>query len=1161
MMNRGHLRKVIRDCPDAILVIDKRGDIKETNEKIETLLSATRLNTDRTVKSSISILKTMLQNADITHPAFSTKSFFLSGEERIVPLHVKGANIKSSDGEQREHLYLFKDISEKKKIEDEIKNVKTTLKQLLEQSGKAAIIERIKEDFDENKAQMNSIIEYATDGIVTTDAFGCITKVNKAFSKLLGYPAHELEGKHWMEFSPLEEKEFRTNYGDTIKSEKYIESTMEKMNDLINREESYFEGYLRRSDGLYVPLWCNLFWIHNRRRERIEGIVIARDLSEKKIAERNLRKALHELQESKDYLENIITNSADAIFLTDASGFITNVNKAAVKFTGYTYEELLGKHVTALQSHSEDVSFEQPRGNFRKRLFGEGAVVGLETVFKSKSGDPLSAEINCSLLKDESNAIIGGVVCVRDIRERKRIQAMEIHNAFIANISHELRTPLTLSIGPLEGLLQGECGVIAKQAQEQIQLALRNNRLLLKMINQLLELSRLESKSETISYYRKDMNQFISTIADTFSFVAKKKHIRFSLARGEDTPPVYIDPDKMERVFFNIIGNAFKFTPNGGTIEINISYGSKGKRGDFIQISVKDSGIGIKETDLPHIFERFMQAESTSSIQHQGTGLGLALAAELVELQGGKIAAASEYGKGSTFTVYIPAGKKHIRDLSQIKEDEVEVLRSQQEVECSDLRYEEVTPLEHVPTGERPFILFVDDNPDVRKYVTGILAKQYDVISAADGQEGLEKLQQYLPDLIISDVMMSPMDGYEFCKIVKSNPQLKHIPFIFLTAKADTGFKIESLEEVADDYIVKPFNARELMARAKCLLRIQELARENLLKEKKVAELTEALGERYEYHKLVGKSAIMQEIYRFLEKIKATESPVLITGETGTGKELVAHAIQQNSRRKGRPFIVLNCTAIHKNLMESELFGHVKGAFTGAVAHKKGIFESADGGTLFLDEIGEIGLTTQAKLLRVLEEGTFRPVGSSNEKKVNVRIIAATNRELKKMVDKGAFREDLYYRINVISIKVPPLRERKEDVPMLIEHFIKEAGGDKGKEKKFSDKAFACLMKYDYPGNVRELKNIIESTLALSESTIMSSNELPAEVKSGGGRPLPHRRIENEKTLGSARKHAEKGAIMQALNQAKGNKLKAAKLLNVSRTTLYAKIQQYRIKC
>jgi transcriptional regulator with PAS, ATPase and Fis domain len=246
--------------------------------------------------------------------------------------------------------------------------------------------------------------------------------------------------------------------------------------------------------------------------------------------------------------------------------------------------------------------------------------------------------------------------------------------------------------------------------------------------------------------------------------------------------------------------------------------------------------------------------------------------------------------------------------------------------------------------------------------------------------------------------------------------------------------------------------------------------------------------------------------------------------------------------------------------MESEFFGHVKGAFTGAVANKKGIFESADGGTLFLDEIGEIGLTTQAKLLRVLEEGTFRPVGSSTEKKVDVRIIAATNRDLKKMVDKGAFREDLYYRINVISIKVPPLRARKEDVPMLVEHFIKEAGGDTRKEKKFSDKALSRLMQYDYPGNVRELKNIIESTLALSESTIISSNELPPEVKSGGGRSLPHKRTDDEKTLGSARKQAEKGAIIQALNQAQGNKLKAAKLLNVSRTTLYAKIQEYRIK-
>ncbi|KPJ58292.1 MAG: hypothetical protein AMJ42_03565 [Deltaproteobacteria bacterium DG_8] len=451
-------------------------------------------------------------------------------------------------------------------------------------------------------------------------------------------------------------------------------------------------------------------------------------------------------------------------------------------------------------------------------------------------------------------------------------------------------------------------------------------------------------------------------------------------------------------------------------------------------------------------------------------------------------------------------------------------------------------------------ILFIDDNLDVRRYVTGILSKEYEVITAEDGLKSLEKLKEYIPDLIISDIMMPRMDGYQFCKSVKSNPELRHIPLIFLTAKADTELKIEGLEEGADDYIVKPFNSQELLARVKSMLRIQKLIRENIVKEKKIAELIDVLDEKHQYHNLIGKSLPMQEIYRLLEKIKNKESPVLISGETGTGKELVAHAIQKNSKRKDHPFIILNCTAISKSLLESELFGHIKGAFTGAVADKKGIFELADGGTLFLDEIAEMSLSIQVELLRVLEEGTFRPVGGSEEKKVSVRIIAATNKNLKKLIDQGRFREDLFYRINVINIHLPPLRERKEDIPLLVEHFIKESNG----KKRISEKALNQLMKYSYPGNVRELRNIIERALMLCESNLINYKDLPLEVRKDARRSqLPSNVGRQELTL----ERMERETILQALKQVKGNKLKAAKLLNISRSTLYVKIEKYHIAC
>ena len=270
---------------------------------------------------------------------------------------------------------------------------------------------------------------------------------------------------------------------------------------------------------------------------------------------------------------------------------------------------------------------------------------------------------------------------------------------------------------------------------------------------------------------------------------------------------------------------------------------------------------------------------------------------------------------------------------------------------------------------------------------------------------------------------------------MKANPALKHIPLIFLTAKTDPVCKVEGLDEGADDYIVKPFNAQELLARVRAHLRIQPVGKGKGIKEEKTNLLREMVKQSNHDHLIIGNSRPMQEIYRLLNSLRDSESPVLISGETGTGKELIAHTIHSASKRHKYPFIILDCSVLNKNLLESELFGHVQGAFTGAVADKKGIFELAEGSTILLDEIGEMCLETQVKLLRVLEEGTFRAVGSSEEKKVSVRIIAATNRDLHKMVAQGKFRQDLYYRINVITIKVPALRERKEDIPLLSRAF------------------------------------------------------------------------------------------------------------------------------
>jgi len=312
---------------------------------------------------------------------------------------------------------------------------------------------------------------------------------------------------------------------------------------------------------------------------------------------------------------------------------------------------------------------------------------------------------------------------------------------------------------------------------------------------------------------------------------------------------------------------------------------------------------------------------------------------------------------------------------------------------------------------------------------------------------------------------------------------------------------------------------------------------------------------------IIGGSKSMAAIYRFIASTRITESPVLITGETGTGKELIARAIHRNGIRHRQPFFTLDCSVLNKNLLESELFGHVRGSFTGAVADKKGVFEIASGSTLFLDEIGEMSLDTQVKLLRVLEEGTFRAVGSSEEKKVSVRIIAATNRDLKQMIQKGTFREDLYYRINVITIHLPVLRERKEDIPGLIEYFMKKLNGRPGSARQFSPEALNQLVNYSYPGNVRELRNMVERVSMLCEHEVIGVEDLPPEVrretkKYASGSVNGWHSLSLQEIV----KRTERKMIARMLRLVNGNKVKAARMLHISRSTLYAKMEEYEIE-
>ncbi len=460
---------------------------------------------------------------------------------------------------------------------------------------------------------------------------------------------------------------------------------------------------------------------------------------------------------------------------------------------------------------------------------------------------------------------------------------------------------------------------------------------------------------------------------------------------------------------------------------------------------------------------------------------------------------------------------------------------------------------------KKPILLVVDDEEDNLMVLKGRLSKRgYEVICVFSGFEALEKLETVSPDLILLDVMMPEMDGIETLKRIKEGQLNEFLPIMLLTAKDDKESRIVGLEAGADDYIGKPFDIDELNARIRAMLRIRALNMALDNSKKEVKRLTSELKGQYTYENIIGASEAMLEIFEKIKGAASITSPVVITGESGTGKELIARAIHYSSQLADNPFVPVNCAALPADLIESELFGHKKGAFTGAVSDSPGIFRKANGGSIFLDEIGDLPKAAQAKLLRVLQEGTVRPVGGTQETQLNVRVIASTNIDLDEAVEAGDFREDLYYRIRVLTVESPPLRRRKSDISILVKHFIGELN------KKFSrnirgvdDSAMKALLAYDWPGNVRELVNVIESCYVYADIEWIGEKHLNLK-KSPKKKSGPQ-----GKTASSAEfltlDEMEKSHIENALILAENNKAKAARLLAIHRSLLYKKIEEYHI--
>jgi len=447
-------------------------------------------------------------------------------------------------------------------------------------------------------------------------------------------------------------------------------------------------------------------------------------------------------------------------------------------------------------------------------------------------------------------------------------------------------------------------------------------------------------------------------------------------------------------------------------------------------------------------------------------------------------------------------------------------------------------------------VLVIDDEPGVRESLRMLLKQSYEVLTAVSGNEGMQLLSEHAVDVVLLDILMPGMDGLEVLEEIKQRNLSAQV--VMLTATKTVKTAVTAMKLGAFDYVTKPFDIDELQVIVERAVQSAALARE-------VQNLRAEVGVRYSFENIVGSSPKLQAVLRTVSMVAPLKTTVLITGESGTGKELIAKALHYHSPRKHKPMVTINCAAIPENLLESELFGHERGAFTDAYVKKPGQFELADQGTIFLDEIGEMNPSTQAKILRVLEQGEFARIGGAQAIHVDVRVIAATNRDLHQGMREGNFRSDLYYRLNVVSVHLPALRERREDIPVLVHHFLQVKSQQLGlAEKSFSNEALDLLMQYSWPGNVRELENLIERALVLSPGQVMTGEDLPQYLHAGNGRTHPAQQsvLRGETRLSEAVDQFEQELIRTALSQAQNNQTRAAEILGTTRRILKYKMDK-----
>jgi PAS domain S-box-containing protein len=878
---------------------------------------------------------------------------------------------------------------------------------------------------------------------------------------------------------------------------------------------------------------------------------------------------------TRDFLLKIIEASYDGIVIADMNDVCLHVNSAMERISGYGRDFFIGKRFS---DYFEVENWTAELSDEKVARVNETGRIAYEATMCRRDGRIVHLEHGVSLVQDNEGTCIATVWIVRDITEKKidalaLKQAHEYRNRFFANLTHEFRTPLTLCIGPLENLIQGDFGALGQPVREQLTTVLNSSRLLLMMVNQLLDFSRLQSGTMKISCARMQVNSLLAVLLGFYQEIQTQNNIIVDCAVPEDLPPLYTDPVHLRNILDNLMACVFTAAPAGSSITIAVEHvpsrtqgndsdtAAERSRTGCMHLSIQAGGISFSDDQCQHLFDGFEAIATGPDAISFSMAIRLLHARDLAGALGGSLTAEVVPQAGTRFVLTVPQSGADVQpELDFCDAESPSVAFS-------------IEPSDHAPeaaedsgqsSGTRPLVMIVEDNRMLRTYISTIVQREYDAVAVGDGLDALKKLQSCTPDLILSDIMLPGMDGYELLRTVKASEKLRVIPFVFLTARDAVEMKIAGLEEGADDYIVKPFNAQELMARIKSLLRLRELMIKNEAQASQISRMTTNLQEKYRYGAIIGKSAPMRRMYQLIESLRDSESNVLVTGETGTGKELVANAIHFSSRRSAGPLISVNCGAIPRELMEREFFGHVKGAYTGAVESRRGYFAEASGGTLFLDEIGEMDRDMQVKLLRVLERGEVSRVGDPIPHKVDVRLVVATNKDLRAEIKAGRFREDLFYRIYVIPIHVPPLRERQDDIPLLIEHFC-----EKLREKmnidlpSIPEQDYQMLIHHDYPGNVRELENLIERSCLLGgvlQDLTSGGNGIAAATEpfvirapaSGYDEvfdhPEPLKRVQNM---------AARDLIMHTLRLCGNNHAEAAKRLGIARSSLYRKINEF----